>query len=107
MYTTRMKKNIGLDKKGIDHESGERQRQKNALVDKKEKTIFFLHSDSWYHSFNLPLCILLLSERRSSSDPIKKKKSEPVDQNEPHLRERGKKVPTPPLWAKGEPWVSP
>jgi len=46
--------------------------KKNAIVDKKEKTIFFLHSDGWYHSFNLPLCILLLSERRSSSDPIKK-----------------------------------
>ena len=39
---------------------------------KRRKHIFFLHSDSWYHSFNLPLCILLLSERRSSSDPIKK-----------------------------------
>jgi hypothetical protein len=25
--------------------------------------------------------------------------SEPVDQNEPHLKERGKKIP--PLWAKG------
>jgi len=43
MYTTRMEKNIRAWLKGIDHESGERQRQKkNAIVDKKEKTIFFL-----------------------------------------------------------------
>jgi hypothetical protein len=61
----------------------------------KGKTIFFSPFRRLVSFFQLTSIYTTILKKGCSDKLI----SEPVDQNEPHLKERGKKGP--PLWAKG------